>query len=81
MSTMTIAAGVIRGTFAPIAVSVAAKSGTVSAAGANAGNIPAAANGCAVVLTGHSSTSTSGGTTAATLQPAAIYFSASYSSP
>jgi hypothetical protein len=44
----------------------------VSAAGAIAGNIPAAANGCAVVLTGQASTSTAGGTTGATLTGAYV---------
>ncbi len=70
--TMTIAAGVIQGTFAPISGSIIAMSGTVSAAGAIAGNIPAAVNGCAVVLTGQASTSTWGGTTGATVTGAYV---------
>lgn len=70
--TMTIAAGVIQGTFAPISGSASAVSGTVSANGAIAGNLAAATNGCAVVLTGQASTSVSGGTTGATLAGAYV---------
>lgn len=63
--TMTIAGGVITGTFAPLSGSTASMTGTTSASGVVTGTLPAGSNGCSVDLAGQLTTSTTSGITGA----------------
>ena len=65
--TLTITNGAVQGTIAPISGSVGTFAGAVSASGAITTTIAAANNGCSVSLPGQVTTSSSGGTTGATI--------------